>query len=965
MLERIKENLINLFTSRFLFLYLAFFAMFAALIVRIFDLQIIHGEEYLDDFMLKTEKSREIPSTRGNIYDRNGVLLAYSELAYTVKIEDVYEGTTRVRNQTMNDTIYKVIKMVEKNGDSIINDFSITVDDNNEYQYTLSGTLLQRFKADVYGHAYVTDMTYQEETSTAEEMMEFLMSKSKYAIGSYTDENDSKSFVPGLGYSKKDALKIVNVRYNLGLIYYQKYLGTTIASDISPKTVAAIMENLDDLEGISIEEDTARRYVDSVYFAPIIGYTGSVSTDELESLNAQNRAKTNVDADRYELNDIVGKTGIEQTMELELQGNKGSEQVYVDNVGKVVEVKSRIEPLAGNDVYLTIDHDLQIATYNILEQNIAGILLSKLRNMKTFTPTERTQGADMVVPIYDVYYALFNNYIIDTNHFYSDYAGEFEKTLAEKHDNYKDSVLATIQNELTESRTPYNKLKTEFQVYESNIVTYLTDNKVIMSDQIDKKSSTYDAWKTQETIGLGEYLEWLISINAIDISKLSLDTKYNDSSEIFASLCTYVNEMLVENNEFNRKLYKYMLLGDVISPSEVCKALCEQGNVNIDPEAEEKLFAGRLSAYDFITGRIEKLEITPAKLALDPCCGSIVITDVNTGDVLALVSYPGYDNNKLVNTVDKEYYASLQLDRSQPMYNYATQQETAPGSTFKMVMATAGLMEGTINLGTTFPCYGIFEKANYEAKCWVYPGAHGLLNVVGAIQNSCNNFFYELGYRLSIDNDGDYNSALGLSKIYKYADSYGLSEKSGVEIEEAEPQVSDELSVLSAIGQGTNNYTTVGLARYVTTVANSGTCYNLTLIDKVTDHNTTLLYDNAAEVRNVLEMPDNYWNAIHTGMRKVVETKYYYRDLGVNVAGKTGTAQESKSRTNHALFVCYAPYEEPEIAIATRIAFGYSSDFAARTTREVIKYYFELDDEETIVSGTAEQIESGIGSNEG
>ena len=95
MLERIKENLINLFTSRFLFLYLAFFAMFAALIVRIFDLQIIHGEEYLDDFMLKTEKSREIPSTRGNIYDRNGVLLAYSELAYTVKIEDVYEGTTR------------------------------------------------------------------------------------------------------------------------------------------------------------------------------------------------------------------------------------------------------------------------------------------------------------------------------------------------------------------------------------------------------------------------------------------------------------------------------------------------------------------------------------------------------------------------------------------------------------------------------------------------------------------------------------------------------------------------------------------------------------------------------------------------------------------------------------------------------------------------------------------------------
>ena len=964
MFERVKENLINLFTSRFLFLYVAFFAMMVVLLIRVFDLQIIHGEEYLDDFMLKAEKSREIPSTRGNIYDRNGVLLAYSELAYTVKIEDVYEGGSRARNQKMNDIIFRVIKMIEKNGDNIVNDFNIAVE-NGEYKYTLSGSLLQRFKADVYGHAYVTDMTYQEETSTAEEMMEYLMSTKKYGVGTYLDENDSKSFQPGLGYSKEEALKIVNIRYNLGLIYYQKYLGTTIASDVSPETVAAIMENLDDLEGISIEEDTARRYVDSVYFSPIIGYTGSVSTEELDALNLQNKEKTGVDADRYELNDIVGKTGIEQTMELELQGNKGSEQVYVDNVGKVVEVKSRIEPTAGNDVYLTIDHDLQIAVYNILEQNIAGILLSKLRNMKTFTPTERTQGADMVVPIYDVYYALFNNYILDTAHFEEEYAGENEKNLYQKHTDYKNSVIETINVELTERRTPYNRLKTEYQVYESNIVSYLTDDGVIISDQIDTKNPTYDAWKTQETIGLGEYLEWLISINAIDISKLSLDDKYSDSAEIFNSLCTYIRNMLDKHEEFNRKLYKYMLLGDVIYPADVCKALCEQGNINIDPDAEEKLFSGRLSSYDFICGRIEKLEITPAKLALDPCCGSMVITDVNNGDVLALVSYPGYDNNRLVNTVDKEYYASLQLDRSKPMYNYATQQETAPGSTFKMVMATAGLMEGTINTSTTFPCYGPFEKANYVAKCWISPGAHGLLNVVGAIQNSCNNFFYELGYRLSIDEDGDYNSPLGLSKIYKYADMYGLSEKSGVEIEEAEPMVSDELSVLSAIGQGTNNYTTVGLARYVTTVANSGTCYNLTLIDKVTDHNNALLYDNSAEVRNIVEMPDNYWNAIHTGMRKVVETKYYYSNLGVNVAGKTGTAQESKSRTNHALFICYAPYESPEIAISTRIAYGYSSDFAARTTREAIKYYFKLDDEDTIVSGTADSIESGIGSNEG
>lgn len=965
MFERIKDNLINLFTSRYLLVYVAFFAMFAALLIRIFSLQIVHGEEYLDDFMLKTEKSREIASTRGNIYDRNGVLLAYSELAYTVKLEDVFEGTSRVKNKKMNEIIYKTIKILESNGDNVVSDLAITVDDKNQYQYTLSGTLLDRFKADVYGHAYVTDMTYQEETSTAEEMMEFLMGTKKYGVGTYTDENDSKSFVPGLGFSKEDALKIVNIRYNLSLIYYQKYLGTTIASDISPSSVAAIMENLTELEGISIEEDTARRYVDSVYFAPIIGYTGKISTEEMADLNNQNRERFRVDTDRYEMNDIVGKTGIEQYMELDLQGNKGEERVYVDNVGKVVSVNSRIEPTAGNDIYLSIDHDLQIATYNILEQNIAGILLSKIRNMKTFTVTEKTHGADILIPVYDVYYALFNNNIIDISHFSNEYAKETEIYLEESHANYKESILNAINEELQNKRTPYKNLRTELQVYESNIVSYLTENEVIMSSEIDTKAETYTAWKTEETIGLGDYLDWLISINAIDISKLTLDTKYNDSGEIFNSLCNYIHDMLNDNKEFNKKLYKYMLLGDVISPKAVCKALCEQGKVNIDPDAENKLFNGSLSAYDFIIGRISNLEITPAQLALDPCCGSIVITDVNNGDVLALVSYPGYDNNKLVNTVDKEYYASLQLDKSKPMYNYATQQETAPGSTFKMVMATAGLMEGTITTTTTFPCMGVFEKSNYNCRCWVYPGAHGMLNIVGAIQNSCNNFFYELGYRLSIDQDGDYNSALGLSKIYKYADMYGLSEKSGVEIEEAEPKVSDELSVLSSIGQGTNNYTTVGLSRYITTVANGGTCYNLTLLDKVTDHNGTLLKDCEAEVRNTIDMPTSYWDAIHSGMRKVVQTKYYYNDLGVNVAGKTGTAQESKSRTNHALFVCYAPYEEPEIAIATRIAFGYSSDYAARTTREVLKYYYELDDQDAIVSGTADTIETGIATNEG
>ncbi len=367
---------------------------------------------------------------------------------------------------------------------------------------------------------------------------------------------------------------------------------------------------------------------------------------------------------------------------------------------------------------------------------------------------------------------------------------------------------------------------------------------------------------------------------------------------------------------------------------------------------------GGESAYTFMVNRVANLDITPAQLALDPCTGSMVVTDVNTGDVLALVSYPGYDNNLMANGVDAAYYAKLRSDNSNPLYNYATQQKTAPGSTFKMVSSTAGLMEGVITTDSIIYCGGIFDKFNPGPRCWIHPRGHGGLNVVGGIRNSCNVFFYEVGYRLGLVGN-TYYPETGLEKLANYAGMYGLTEKSGIEIAESEPQVSDQDAVRSAIGQGSHSYTTVGLARYVTTVANSGTCYNLTLIDKTTDSNGNLLEEYNATVRNTIDMPQSYWNAIHTGMRQVVQDKSYYANLGVAVAGKTGTAQESANRPNHSLFVCYAPYERPEIAIATRIAYGYTSSYAAQITKEALSYYFELRDEEEIISGTAQTLQDG------
>lgn len=959
MFDDIKERIINLFTSRLTILTLVFLMLGAILVHRCFQLQIVNGEKYLDDYMLKIEKTRTIPGTRGVIYDRNGKILAFNKLAYSVKIEDVYESN-KYKNVNMNDTIMKMIKMIEKNGDHIISDFKVIVDENGEFAFSVEGTSLLRFLADVYGHKTIDELTDEEMKSTADDIMEYLSRPNKdgFAIGGYKDPEDKKSdFICGKGYTMQDWLKLVTIRYDMKLTSYRKYMGTIVASNVSSKTVAVIMENAEELPGVSIVEDTVRHYNDSKYFAHMLGYTGKISSEELAELNDKIYQETGVE-EKYSLNDVVGKGGIESYMETYLQGSKGYEKVIVDVTGKVIQTLESEDAEPGNDVYLTIDRDLTIVVYNIVEQKLAGLVSSKIINDKEFHLSPNASSSDIKIPIYDVYFATINNSIIDTNHFTSKKAKDVERKVYDLYCTYKEGVYQSIRKELMETHTPYNQLNEENKVYQSNIVALLKKNGVILKDLVNNDDPTQKAWAEEEVISLSEYLKYCIAQNWIDVTKLEIEEQYPDSSQIFASLTDKIIESIDKNSEFQKKFYKYMLLKDYISGTDICKLLCEQNACEVSIEDEDRLYKGTISAYDFMKNRIDQLDITPAQLALDPCNASVVITDVHTGDVLAMVSYPGYDNNKMANSVDAAYYAKLSVDKSNPQYNFATQYKAAPGSTFKIVSATTGLMEGVIDLNDTISCLGTYTSIEPNAKCWKKYG-HGPENVTSAIKDSCNYFFYEVGYRLSTRN-GTYDEQAGLDAFYKYADMFGLTDKSGVEISEASPEVSTKDPVRSAIGQGTNSYTTVGLARYVSTIANGGTCYNLTLLDKVTDSQGNTLVEYAPQVRSTVEIPGFYWDAMHLGMRQVVENKSYFGDLAVHVAGKTGTAEQIKSRPSHALFVCYAPYEQPEIGIATRIPFGYSSDYAAQVTRDVVKYYYGLAEENDIVTGVADTPDGGV-----
>ena len=351
------------------------------------------------------------------------------------------------------------------------------------------------------------------------------------------------------------------------------------------------------------------------------------------------------------------------------------------------------------------------------------------------------------------------------------------------------------------------------------------------------------------------------------------------------------------------------------------------------------------------------LGVTVTRQTPDIKCYGAYILDPKTGKVLACVSYPGYDNNRLSNVMDTDYYVQLSTGLSRTFYNRATQEKTAPGSTYKMMSSVAGLTEGVIGGGTYLPCTGEFDKITPSPKCWIYPSAHGSLNVVGAIQHSCNDFFYEVGYRLGQDENGNYDSSVGLEKLEKYASMFGLDETSGVEIPESDPQISDTDAVRSAIGQGTNNYTVSQLNRYVTAVANRGTVYKLSLVGKTTDADGKLIKEYEPEVVNQMdEVSSSTWDLVHNGMESMVKNSSVFSKMEIAMGGKTGTAQQSKVHPDHVLFAGYAPADDPQIAITVRIANGYSSNYAAEIGRDITKVYFDANAAKDLITGKASSL---------
>jgi penicillin-binding protein 2 len=933
-LDVLLDYLKRLLKSRLFPITIIYLVLFGVIVHRIFVLQIVQGPTIEQSEELKYSKTREIKSTRGNIYDRNGKLLASNVLTYSVVMED---STKIESNEQRNAIIHKLVKIIEKNGDTLDTEFYIKQKGTNDLEFTIKGNALERFKKQVYSFVLNEDKTLKQEQkdATAKDVYEFL----KHGTGDgYTDMFDISD-----EYSVEDTLKIMAVRYAL-FLNFPKYAQITIASQVSDTTVAAIKESQADLLGVQIQQQTQRVYEDSKYFANIIGYTGLISQEELDKMNAN--------GEYYNATDVIGKTGLEQKFEEELAGIKGTETVSVNTAGKVVDIIDRKEPIAGNDLYLTIDSDLQRNSYHILEKKIAGILLDKIVPDMNYG-SKGESATEIKIPIYEVYYALINNNVIDIDHFEDKKAQTIEKNTYKLYNNTLKDVYQQLDSLLKMNNTVTNDKAGEMENYLERFYAVLSENYFI-NENISKDDKTLADYKNNK-ISLSALLQYALSNNWVDLSKLGVGNEYYSAEELYQKLLSSTKDILKTDGKFKKLIYRNLIFTHKLSGTEICLLLIDQNVIECKGDELERLSGGRISAYDFIRGKIKSLDITPAMLALEPCSGSLVVTDVN-GDVLALVTYPSYDNNKFANKVDSTYFKKLMNDNSRPMRNRPVSEKTAPGSTFKMITSFAALEEGVVSPTEQIRDLGEFTKITPAAKCHIWPSSHGSVDISNALKVSCNYFFYEVGWRLSIDQAGQFKPQLGLSKLAKYATLFGLNEPSGIELDEATPNISDTDSVRSAIGQGSNVYTPIQLSRYVTTLANHGTCYDLTLLDKIVQTNGTVT-ENHAKVNHKLEdISSTTWDRVLEGMYNVANAPGgsvtgLFQNFGVTVAGKTGTSQISKVDPNNALFVSFAPYENPEISITAVIPNGYTSSNAAELAKDIYKLYFKLDEADKLLEG--------------
>lgn len=923
-MDTFKERLSELMKNRLFVLLVIAAAIFAVLVCRLFYMQIVNGEEASAGITSSVTREVSMPAARGNIYDRYGRPLAVNEAAFSIEIDD----SIAVDYEDKNEQVVKLYEKMKENGYTVTDNLPISRD--TEPKFTISGDELEEWKTDI-------GLDKKQMRYDAARTLEYLYDS--YGLDGTVDENKKREIVSlGINISDKNIMimnlimtiesnggeivdelpvsedrpytfiienekeiqrwkkdvsmdgeeldntaeesmeylidlfgipqnmspamqrKLAAVRYSLYLQRFKKYQPVTVAREINDKIIAEVKENLDIFPGVSVETESMRKYEEGDKFSNILGYIRQISDEELKEYEQYG----------YDSGDIVGKTGIEKVMELELNGKDGKMLVEVDNMGRKISTLETEAPVSGNDVFLTIDKDLQIAAYNYLEDALAEAIITRL-----------TSELEKDVPV----------------------------TLKQLFTSMIESGSISVSSIM--------KAEEGYQLTLKNLI--LSYNKDIDISDSEQKTAAKQ-----------------VLTKAVEDGTLSYTTM------IFVML--------------------------------------EQGIITADDNYRARIVSGELSPLEIIIDKLRTGDLTPAETNLNPCSGSVVVSDVNSGKTLALVTYPSYDNNELVNTFNNEYYNKLLEDPSTPLVNRPLMQKKAPGSTLKMVTAVAALETGIITPEQTIKDEGLFTKAGTPyARCMIYSlsgSTHGYVNVSHALEVSCNYFFYDVSYMLGGETD-DPTSLKGITILDEYYDAFGLNSPTGMEIGEnppsmASPSYKEEImkwqnpeatpsqtrwtagdTIRAAIGQSVNSFSAASMNKYIATLANGGTRYKMHLIDKVKTSDGSVTQQTEEVVENIMEIDRENLDAVYEGMRLVTQgskgtLRNVFKDFPIDVAAKSGTAEENKNNSSHSWFVGFAPYDNPQIAVTVMIPFGdVSGSPAAVTARNIIGEYMGLNYEPT------------------
>lgn len=466
------------------------------------------------------------------------------------------------------------------------------------------------------------------------------------------------------------------------------------------------------------------------------------------------------------------------------------------------------------------------------------------------------------------------------------------------------------------------------------------------------------------------------------INGVSYPKRYYNYSNLFSHVIGYVSNINseelkeVDSEEYNinsvigkngieKTLEKYLKGKDGVKKVETdIKGNISSENIATEPEAGNNVTltldyrlqkVARDSLISTINGIKEGILTFDKKKVEDTNAGAVVVLDCNTGEVLAMVSYPDYDTNLFVSGISSKDWKEISSNKLYPMINRAIYGTYSPGSTFKMLVGIAGLMSGAITTDEVYYDPGIYPYG-HKPKCWLYSdrgATHGYITISGAIKGSCNCYFYEVGRRI------------GIEKIIEYAKLFGFGEKTGVELlderlgkiageNQSEWYLGDTLS--AAIGQSSNEFTPIQLANYISSLANGGTLNKVSIIKEIANETEQISNSEIEEyVKKItgvdfksrnLNIKEEYIKAIKEGMLSVTSetggtASIVFRNSNIVVAGKTGTAQVS-SGTDNGIFVGFAPYDNPKIAVVAIIEHGKEGTYTANVVKPIMEEYFNI-----------------------